>query len=75
MNFDNFFKYVFSAVISICGFLIVSSYNRVNLSIEKLNVEVMQLKMQLVDINSKIVDEEKVKEIVRDELLKHGIRD
>lgn len=75
MNLEYLYRYIFSAVISICGFLIVSSYNRVNSNIERLNIEVLQLKTQLIQISSNIIDEDKVKSIIKDELLKHGIKD
>ncbi len=72
---NDIFKYIFSAVIAICSFLITTSYNKVNTSIQQLQTEVVSLKVQLVEINARIIDEPKVIEIVRNELLRHGIKD
>ena len=72
---EKIFKYVFSIILAICGWLITNSYNSLNGNVQKLNMDLIQVKMQLVELNSKIIDEQRVKEIVKDELLKHGIKE
>jgi hypothetical protein len=59
------FKYVFTSIIALCSFLITTSYNRVNANVLTLQAEVVQLKLQLVEINSKIINEQKVLKIVK----------
>lgn len=75
MTNENIFKYVFSIILAICGFLITQSYNSLNENLYKLNMDLVQVKMQLVELNTKIIDEQRVKEMIKDELLKHGIKD
>ena len=70
---NDFFKYVLGIVLAVCGWLITASYNRVNGNIQQLQTEVVQLKMQLVEISSKMIDEERVIKIVRDEFAKRGL--
>ena len=71
---EKLLKYVLGIVLAICGFLITSSYNKVSNNLAELNRDIVSMKLQLVELNSSIIDEERVKDIVETELLKHGIK-
>lgn len=72
---EKLLKYVLGLVLSICGWLVIQSYNRVSLNIIEMNKDIISMKLQLTEINAKMVDEDRVREIAREtcttELLKH----
>ena len=63
-------RYGFDILIAILGFLLVSSYNRTNEALAKINADIIQLRIDVAEMNAKMLTEERVKEIVETEILK-----
>lgn len=63
-------RYGFDILIAILGFLLVSSYNRTNESLAKINSDLIQLRIDVAELNAKMLTEDRVKEIVETEILK-----
>ena len=66
---------MFSALLSqYVASLFSNGYSRLNENITTLNRETVELKIQITEIQSKLLTEERVKEIVITELLKQRIQ-
>ena len=61
-------------VLSVCGYCIAASYNACATNIANLNKEMLAVKIELTKINAEMLTEDRVKDIVETELLKHGIK-
>jgi len=59
-----------SVFLAVLGWVWSATYTRLT-SMEK---ELVSIKLSLVEMQSQIVDEQRVREIVEHELLKHGIK-
>lgn len=69
---DDYVKYAFRLAITVIGFFIVKSYNTVSYQLNKLNEDMINVKISLVEMQKSIMTEDKVKELIELELLKHG---
>jgi len=67
-------KYIFTTLVGIIGFFIVKSYNTVSLQLAKLNEDMLNVKLTLVEMQKSMITEEKVREIIELEMMKHGIK-
>lgn len=68
-------SYVINLLVGIVGFFLVASFNRTNEALTQINKEIMlvnremvNMKIELVELNNKILSEERVKELIRLEL-------
>ena len=68
-------SYVINLLVGIVGFFLVASYNRTNEALAQINKEIMlvnremvNMKIELVELNNKILTEERVKELIKLEL-------
>ena len=69
--------YIINLLLSIIGFLLVISYNRTNTALEQINrdvlnvnKEIVSLKLELTELNSKMMTDERVRELIHLELQK-----
>lgn len=72
LDYKALISYCINVLMSIIGFLLVSSYNKTNESLAQINhdillvnKEIVQLKIELVELNSRILSEDRVKEIIK----------
>lgn len=63
-------KYIFGILLTCIGFLIASAYNRTNLSLVQLSADIIQLRIDVSEINAKMLTDDRVREICRDEIHK-----
>lgn len=63
-------KYVFGALISILGFLLVTQWNGTQNQLSSIQADLVSIKLQLVELDAKSLDENRVREICRDEFHK-----
>ena len=69
--------YILNALLGCIGFLLVASYNSTHETLVQLSKEIVEvnkgvtgLKIELVDLSGKIMTEERVKELIRLELMR-----
>ena len=60
-------KYIFGALISILGFLLVNQWNGNQNQLSSIQADLVSIKLQLVELDAKTLDENRVREICRDE--------
>ena len=63
-------KYIFGALISILGFLLVTQWNGTQHQLSSIQADLVSIKLQLVELDAKSLDENRVREICRDEFHK-----
>ncbi len=73
MTSDKVMRYIISILLAILGWIIQQSYTRTSEAMVELNKDVVDIKLKLTEISTKIVDEVKVREIVNQELERHGL--
>ena len=73
----NILTYIMNTLLGCVGFLLVSSFNSTHEPLVQLNKEIVEinkgvasLKIELVDLSGKIMTEERVKELIRLELMR-----
>lgn len=71
---EKILKYVLGIVLACLGFMLTQGYARINENILQQNRDIVALKIQVTSLENKLLDEERIKEIVAMELLKHGIK-
>ena len=69
--------YILNALLGCIGFLLVASYNSTHETLVQLSKEIVEvnkgvtgLKIELIDLSGKIMTEERVKELIRLELMR-----
>lgn len=70
MNNNKAMTLFVTILLGMLGWIWTATYSRLT-SMEK---ELVSIKLSLVEMQSQIVDEQRVREIVEHELLKHGIK-
>ena len=68
---ERLLKYVLGILLTVCGFLIAQSYMAVSKNLTDMNKELVSMKIQITEIQAKLIDEERVREIVGQEILKY----
>lgn len=77
MGRHSILTYIMNTLLGCIGFLLVSSFNSTHETLVQLNKEIVEinkgvasLKIELVDLSGKIMTEERVKELIRLELMR-----
>ena len=76
-NINTVIAYTINLLLGIIGFLLVASYNRtnetlaqINRDVVNMNKDILGLKLEITELNSKMMTEERVRELIRLEMLK-----
>ena len=77
LNLNTIIAYTINLLLGIIGFFLVASYNRTNETLAQINKEIMSmnkdivgLKLEITEMNSKMMTDDRVRELIRLELLK-----
>lgn len=74
INEENITKYLFGVILAVCGWIVQSNYSKHIECVDNQTKELIGIKMQITEINTKIMTEDKVKEIVEQEFLRRGFK-
>ena len=77
MGRPNILTYILNTLLGCIGFLLVASFNSTHETLVQLNKEIVEinkgvasLKIELVDLSGKMMTEERVRELIRLELMR-----
>ena len=71
---DAIVKYVFYAVLSICGWLLVNKFTNIEAKLEAINEDVIGLRIQIAKMENAQLTEARVVELIEVQLVKHGLK-
>lgn len=67
---EDWIKYIISILIAAIGFFIVTQMQSTNTHLAEISKEILAVKMEIVHIQNTMITEERVKELIKLELLK-----
>ena len=77
LNLNTVIAYTINLLLGIIGFFLVASYNRTNETLAQINKEIMSmnkdivgLKLEITEMNSKMMTDDRVRELIKLELSK-----
>lgn len=77
LNLNTIIAYTINLLLGIIGFFLVASYNRTNETLAQINKEIMSmnkdivgLKLEITEMNSKMMTDDRVRELIKLELSK-----
>jgi len=73
MTSDKIMKYIISILLGILAWIIQQSYTKTSESMAELNRDVIDIKLKLTEISTKLIDEARVRELITQELERHGL--
>lgn len=80
MNLKDAVPHLINLLLGIIGFFLVTAYNRTNETLSQLNKDVLSmnrdivnLKLEITEMNGKMLNESRVREMIENELLKSGL--
>jgi hypothetical protein len=71
---EDLLKYAFNILISIIGFFMVYYFTKTNTTLASISSDLINVRIDLSEIRATMMTEDRVKEIIDTELLKHGIK-
>lgn len=76
-NINTVIAYTINLLLGIIGFFLVASYNKTNTTLSQLNrdilslnKEIVSLKLEITEMNSKMMTDDRVRELIKLELSK-----
>ena len=70
VNMNETLKVIINSVLAVLGFLLVWQFNNTQTQLAKINSDILQLRIDVSEINSKLMSDERVREIIHLELMK-----
>ena len=69
-KFDTIIRYMLSILLAIVGFLISRSWSRAEAAIAQMHVEIVDMRLQMTKLESKLMTDERVRELIQLEMKK-----
>lgn len=63
--------YIFNVLVSIIGFFLVFYFTKTNAELSKIGADIVNMRIELSELKASIMSEERVREIVQQEIIKY----